>query len=63
LAFTLGRTRKSSLHLPTSSRRSSTASQPPYGPALDVGESGFEAPKPLELLVKPEERWYRHLLK
>ncbi len=25
----------------------------------DVGNSGFEAPKPLELLMKPEERWYR----
>jgi hypothetical protein len=27
----------------------------------DVGESGFEAPKPVELLMKPEERWYRLL--
>jgi SAM-dependent methyltransferase len=26
---------------------------------IDVGDSGFEAPKPVELLVKPEERWYR----
>lgn len=25
----------------------------------DVGESGFEAPKPVELLMKPEEHWYR----
>jgi hypothetical protein len=25
----------------------------------DVGGSGFEAPKPGELLMKPEERWYR----
>jgi SAM-dependent methyltransferase len=25
----------------------------------DVGETGFEAPKPVELLMKPEERWYR----
>ena len=27
------------------------------------GESGFEAPKPVELLMKPEERWYRLLRK
>ena len=26
---------------------------------IDVGDSGFEAPKPVELLMKPEERWYR----
>jgi SAM-dependent methyltransferase len=25
----------------------------------DVGKSGFEAPKPVELLMKPDERWYR----
>ena len=29
----------------------------------DVGESGFEAPRPVELLMKPEERWYRLLRK
>jgi SAM-dependent methyltransferase len=29
----------------------------------DVGESGFEAPKPVELLMKPEEHWYRLLRK
>jgi SAM-dependent methyltransferase len=29
----------------------------------DVGESGFEAPKPVEVLMKPEERWYRLLRK
>ena len=27
----------------------------------DVGESGFGAPKPIELLLRPEERWYRLL--
>jgi hypothetical protein len=43
--------------------REEAGRQPPYGPALDVGESGFEAPKPVELLVKPEEHWYRLLRK
>ena len=43
--------------------REEAGRQPPYGPALDAGESGSEAPKPVELLVKPEERWYRHLRK
>jgi SAM-dependent methyltransferase len=25
----------------------------------DAGPSGFEAPKPIELLLRPDERWYR----
>jgi SAM-dependent methyltransferase len=25
----------------------------------DVGPTGFEAPKPIEALLKPDERWYR----
>jgi SAM-dependent methyltransferase len=25
----------------------------------EVGQTGFEAPKPVELLLKPDERWYR----
>lgn len=25
----------------------------------DVGPTGFQAPKPIEMLLKPEERWYR----
>ena len=29
----------------------------------EVGESGFAAPKPIELLLKPEERWYKLLRK
>ncbi len=29
----------------------------------DVGKSGFGAPKPVELLMKPEERWFRLLRK
>ena len=35
----------------------------PRWDVTDVGESGFEAPKPVELLMKPEERWYRLLRK
>ena len=27
--------------------------------ATDVGATGFQAPKPVELLMKPDERWYR----
>lgn len=29
----------------------------------DAGESCFEAPKPVELLMRPEEIWYRLLRK
>jgi hypothetical protein len=29
----------------------------------DVGMSGFKAPTPVELLMKPEERWYRLIRK
>ena len=25
----------------------------------DAGATGFLAPKPIELLLRPEERWYR----
>jgi SAM-dependent methyltransferase len=25
----------------------------------DAGDTGFQAPKPIELLMKPDERWYR----
>ena len=25
----------------------------------DMGATGFEAPKPVEVLTKPDERWYR----
>ena len=27
--------------------------------ATDVGATGFRAPKPVELLMKPDEHWYR----
>jgi SAM-dependent methyltransferase len=29
----------------------------------EVGDSGFQAPKPIELLLKPEERWYQLIRK
>jgi SAM-dependent methyltransferase len=44
------------------SRREIEAAFPGWE-VTDVGESGFEAPKPVELLMKPEERWYRLLRK
>ena len=25
----------------------------------EMGPTGFEAPKPIELLLRPDERWYR----
>ncbi|HET6885399.1 MAG TPA: class I SAM-dependent methyltransferase, partial [Rubrobacteraceae bacterium] len=44
------------------SRREIEAAFPGWE-VTDVGESGFEAPNPVELLMKPEERWYRLLRK
>ena len=31
----------------------------PEWKVADLGPTGFEAPKPIELLLKPDERWYR----
>ena len=31
----------------------------PEWKVTDLGPTGFEAPKPIELLLKPNERWYR----
>ena len=31
----------------------------PEWDVTDVGETDFESPKPIELLMKPEERWFR----
>ncbi len=31
----------------------------PEWTVADLGPTGFEAPKPVELLMKPDERWYR----
>ena len=47
--------------LPRGVSRSEIEAAFPGWDVTDVGESGFEAPKPVELLVKPEERWYRLL--
>jgi SAM-dependent methyltransferase len=45
--------------LPRGVSRAEVQAAFPGWDVTDVGESGFEAPKPVELLVKPEERWYR----
>jgi hypothetical protein len=47
--------------LPRGVSRSEIEAAFPGWNVTDVGESGFEAPKPVELLMKPEERWYRLL--
>jgi hypothetical protein len=49
--------------LPRGVSRSEIEAAFPGWDVTDVGKSGFEAPKPVELLVKPEERWYRLLRK
>ena len=45
--------------LPRGVSRSEIEAAFPGWDVTDVGESGFEAPKPVELLVKPDEHWYR----
>lgn len=45
--------------LPRGVSRSEIEAAFPGWDVTDVGESGFEAPKPVELLMKPDERWYR----
>lgn len=49
--------------LPRGVSRSEIEAAFPGWDVTEVGESGFEAPKPVELLMKPEERWYRLLRK
>lgn len=49
--------------LPRGVSRSEIEAAFPGWEVTDVGETGFEAPKPVELLMKPEERWYRLLRK
>jgi SAM-dependent methyltransferase len=44
--------------LPRGVSRSEIEAAFPGWDVTDVGESGFEAPKPVELLMKPDERWY-----
>jgi SAM-dependent methyltransferase len=45
--------------LPRGVSRAEVEAAFPGWDVIDVGDSGFEAPKPVELLMKPEERWYR----
>lgn len=45
--------------LPRGASRSEIEAAFPGWAVTDAGESGFQAPKPVELLMHPEERWYR----
>lgn len=45
--------------LPRGASRGEIAAAFPGWNVTDAGETGFEAPKPVELLMKPDERWYR----
>ena len=45
--------------LPRGASRSDIEAAFPGWNATDVGATGFQAPKPVELLMKPDERWYR----
>jgi SAM-dependent methyltransferase len=45
--------------LPRGASHSEIEAAFPGWTVTDVGASGFQAPKPVELLMKPDERWYR----
>jgi SAM-dependent methyltransferase len=45
--------------LPRGASRSEIEAAFPGWNATDVGPTGFRTPKPVELLMKPDERWYR----
>ena len=45
--------------LPRGASRSEIESAFPGWVVTDAGGTGFQAPKPIELLMKPDERWYR----
>jgi SAM-dependent methyltransferase len=45
--------------LPRGASRSEIEAAFPGWTATDVGSTGFQAPKPVELLMKPHEHWYR----
>jgi SAM-dependent methyltransferase len=45
--------------LPRGAGRSAIEAAFPGWTATEVGTTGFEAPKPVELLMRPNERWYR----
>lgn len=45
--------------LPRGAGRSEIEAAFPEWQVSDAGATGFQAPKPIELLLRPEERWYR----
>jgi SAM-dependent methyltransferase len=45
--------------LPRGASRSEIQAAFPGWNVSDAGDTGFQAPKPIELLMKPDERWYR----
>jgi SAM-dependent methyltransferase len=45
--------------LPRGASRSQIEAAFPGWKVADAGDTGFHAPKPIELLMKPDERWYR----
>ncbi len=45
--------------LPRGASRSEIEAAFPGWKVTDLGPTGFQAPKPVELLMKPDERWYR----
>jgi SAM-dependent methyltransferase len=45
--------------LPRGASRDDIAKAFPGWSVTDMGETGFEAPPPVELLFRPNERWYR----
>lgn len=45
--------------LPRGASRSEIEAAFPGWSATDLGATGFEAPKPVELLMRPDERWFR----
>jgi SAM-dependent methyltransferase len=55
----LGWTPKRRGPLPRGASRSEIEAAFPGWNVSDAGATGFEAPKPIELLMRPDERWYR----
>jgi SAM-dependent methyltransferase len=52
-------TRKRRGPLPRGADRGAIEAAFPRWTVTEVGTTGFEAPKPVELLMRPNERWYR----
>src|SRR5436309_15492745 len=55
----LGWTPKRRGPLPRGASRSEIEAAFPGWNVSDGGATGFQAPKPIELLMRPDERWYR----